>query len=72
VPKGCGCVPFSWGPVAARLVGLPAGEAAVRALILARFAGLPGLEPLAAEADTLVQLLSGRPQLLMPVRIRLR
>jgi hypothetical protein len=33
---------------------------------------VPGLEPLAAEADTLVQLLSGRPQMLMPARIRLR
>ena len=40
-------------------------EAAVRP-------SLPGLEPLAAEADTLVQLLSGRPQLLMPLRIRVR
>jgi protease-4 len=56
----------------ARLAGLPAGEAAVRALIMARFAGLPALEPLAAEADTLVEVLSGRPQLLMPVRVRVR
>jgi protease-4 len=56
----------------ARLAGLPAGEAAVRALIMARFVGLPGLEPLAAETDTLVQMLSGRPQLLMPVRVRVR
>jgi protease-4 len=56
----------------ARLAGLPAGDAAVRALIMARIAGLPELEPLAAEADTLVQLLSGRPQLLMPLRVRVR
>ncbi len=56
----------------ARLAGLPAGEAAIRALIMARFAGLPALQPLAAEADTLVEVLSGRPQLLMPVRVRVR
>jgi protease IV len=56
----------------ARRAGLPTGDAATRAVLMARIAGLPGLEPLAAEADTLVQLLSGRPQLLMPLRIRLR
>jgi len=56
----------------ARRAGLPTGDAAVRALLMARIAGVPGLEPLAAEADTLVQLLSGRPQLLLPVRIRVR
>jgi len=56
----------------ARLAGLPAGEAAIRALIVARIAGLPSLEAVAAEADTLVQLLSGRPQLLMPLRISVR
>jgi hypothetical protein len=39
---------------------------------MARFAGLPALQPLAAEADTLVEVLSGRPQLLMPVRVRVR
>lgn len=58
-------------PVVKR-AGLPAGDAAARAAILARIAGLPGLEPLAAEADTLVELLSGRPQLLMPLRVRVR
>jgi protease IV len=56
----------------ARRAGLPAGDAATRAVIMARIAGLPGLEPLAAEADTLVQLLSGRPQLLLPLRVRVR
>ena len=50
----------------------PAGDLAARALIMARIAGLPGLDPLAAEADTLVQLLSGRPQFLMPLRVRVR
>jgi hypothetical protein len=39
---------------------------------LARIAAIPGLEPLAREADTLVQLLSGRPQFLMPVRLNIR
>jgi protease-4 len=56
----------------ARLAGLPQGAAAIRALLMARITGLRGLEPLAAEADTLVQLLSGRPQLLMPLRLRVR
>jgi hypothetical protein len=56
----------------ARRAGLPEGDAAVRAMIMARIAGLPGLEPLAAETDTLVQLLSGRPQLLLPLRVRVR
>jgi protease-4 len=56
----------------ARRAGLPTGDAATRAAIMARIAGLPGLEPLAVEADTLVQLLSGRPQLLLPLRVRVR
>lgn len=56
----------------ARLVGLPTDDATVRAVILARIASLPGLEALATEADTLVQVLSGRPQLLMPLRLRVR
>jgi len=62
------------GPSApvAGLAGLPAGDLAARAVLLAKVAGLPGLEPLAAEVDTLVNLLSGRPQLLLPVRIRIR
>jgi hypothetical protein len=40
--------------------------------ILARLASQPALGPFVAEADTLVELLSGRPQLLLPVRIRVR
>jgi len=48
------------------------GTASLRGVLLARIVGLPALEPLAAEADTLVQLLSGRPQFLLPVRVRLR
>jgi protease-4 len=56
----------------ARRAGLPAGDLAARALIMARIAGSPGLETLAAEADTLVQLLSGEPQFLLPLRVRVR
>ncbi|MFM8735486.1 MAG: signal peptide peptidase SppA [Pirellulales bacterium] len=44
----------------------------LRLAILAKVAVVPGLEPLAAEADTLVHLLSGRPQMIVPGRIRLR
>ncbi|MFM8414990.1 MAG: signal peptide peptidase SppA [Planctomycetota bacterium] len=55
-----------------RRAGLPTGDVAVGAMIRARIAGLPGLEPLVGEADTLVQLLSGRPQLLLPLRLRIR
>jgi protease IV len=46
--------------------------AGLRGLLLARIAGLPGLEWLAAEADALSLVISGRPQLIMPVRIRVR
>jgi protease IV len=53
----------------ARLAAAAAGPASLRGMILARIAGLPALEPLAGEADTLVQLLSGRPLLLMPLRV---
>jgi len=56
----------------ARLAGLPTGGSAIRAIILSRIASVPGLEPLAREADTLVHLLSGRPQFLMPVRVQVR
>ena len=55
-----------------RLAGLPTDDATIRAVILARIASLPGLEALAVEADTLVQVLSGRPQLLMPLRLLVR
>jgi hypothetical protein len=60
------------GPVARLAAGLPRGDLATRAVLMARAAGVPGLEPLAAEVETLVNLLSGRPQLLLPVRIRIR
>lgn len=44
----------------------------LRALLLAKIAAIPGLEPLARDTDTLVQLLSGRPQFLLPMRVRVR
>jgi hypothetical protein len=46
------------------------GRSAMHGLLMARIAGLPGLEWLTAEASTLSLVLSGRPQLLMPVRVR--
>ncbi len=49
-----------------------AREALLRAALLARMAGVPGLEGLAAEADALVQLSSGRPLLMLPMRVRVR
>jgi protease-4 len=49
-----------------------AREALLRAALLARMAGVPGLEGLAAEADALVQLTSGQPLLMLPMRVRVR
>jgi protease-4 len=56
----------------ARLVGISGQRHSLQAIILGRIGSLPGLEPLAHEADTLVQLLSGRPQFLMPFRVNIR
>jgi protease-4 len=60
------------GDPVARMASALGTTTAIRGLLLARIAGLPGLESLAAEADALTLVLSGRPQLLMPVRIRVR
>jgi protease-4 len=49
-----------------------AREALVRAALLARMSGVPGLEGLAAEAEALVQLSSGRPLMMLPMRVRVR
>lgn len=49
-----------------------AREALIRAALLARMSGVPGLEGLAAEADALVQLSSGRPLMMLPMRVRVR
>lgn len=56
----------------ARLAGFAGHRSAIQAIILGRIDSLPGLEPLAHEADTLVQILSGRPQFLMPFRVNIR
>jgi hypothetical protein len=34
--------------------------------------GVPGLEGLVAEAEALVQLSSGRPLMMLPMRVRVR
>ena len=60
------------GDPVARITAAVGGVSSLHGLLLARIAALPVLGPLVAETDTLVLLLSGRPQLLMPVRIRLR
>lgn len=49
-----------------------ARDALVRAVLLARIAGLAGLESLAAEADALLQVSSGRPLMMLPMRVRVR
>ena len=60
------------GDPVARMAAVAGGRTALHGLLLARITGLPGLEWLAAEADALLLVLSGRPQLLMPARIRVR
>ena len=61
------------GQAAAAAVATGLGRDAVaRAAILARLAGLPGLESLAAEADALVAISSGRPLMMLPMRVRVR
>ena len=53
--------------------GRPADPvAAVRAMLMSRIGRLPGLDVLAAEADTLVEVCSGTPQLILPARVRIR
>jgi len=62
----------SAGQSAAPVARLVAQGHPLRAILVSRIAAIPGLEPLARDADTLVQLLSGRPQFLMPVRMNIR
>lgn len=50
---------------------LPDSFTAVRMIVLGRIGSLPGLEMLATEADTLVEVCSGTPQLIMPARVRI-
>ncbi|MFM9196503.1 MAG: signal peptide peptidase SppA [Planctomycetia bacterium] len=49
-----------------------ARDAVVRAVLLARMAGVPGLDGLVSEADALVQLSSGRPLMMLPMRVKVR
>ena len=51
---------------------LPDPLAAVRMIVLGRIGSLPGLEILAADADALVEVCSGTPQLILPARVRIR
>lgn len=44
----------------------------LRAALLARVTGVPALAALGAEIDTLAEVLSGRPQLVLPARITIR
>jgi protease IV len=60
------------GDPVARLAAAAGGMTPLHGLILARLAAHPALGPFVAEADTLVELLSGRPQMLLPMRVRLR
>ena len=45
---------------------------AVRALLLSRMAAIPGMDAVVGDADSLVEIVSGRPLVLMPVRLRVR
>jgi protease-4 len=60
------------GDPVACMAAAAGGRSAMHGLLMARIAGLPGLEWLTTEASTLSLVLSGRPQLLMPVRVRVR
>jgi protease-4 len=64
------------GPTArlAAAVGGAGGAeaAALRAVLLTRIAAVPGLESLVGDAESLVQLLSGRPLARMPMRVTVR
>jgi protease-4 len=62
----------SAGSGASPTARLAATVSPINAIMLAKIAAIPGLEPLAREADTLVELLSGRPQFLMPMRVHVR
>jgi hypothetical protein len=44
----------------------------LRAVLLTRIAAVPGLESLVGDAESLVQLLSGRPLARMPMRVTVR
>jgi len=63
------------GPTAglAAVLGADRREAiAVRALLLSRMATVPGMETIIGDAQSLVEVVSGRPLMMMPVRLRVR
>ena len=59
-------------PVAAAFGTPAAREAVFQAILLAKIAGLPGLESFAEQTHALVQLSSGRPLMMLPARVRVR
>ena len=59
-------------PAAAVAAAALGGDSVARAAILARLATVPGLESLAKEADALLLLSTGRPLMMLPLRIELR
>ena len=59
-------------PVAAAFGTPAAREAVFQAVLLAKIAGLPGLESFAEQTHALVQLSSGRPLMMLPARVRVR
>lgn len=79
-PKGLfddlfGAVGGNGDPVA-RLVGTQSvvshSDAIARMALLARMAGVPGLESLASQANALLQLSSGRPLMMLPMHVKIK
>lgn len=63
------------GPTArlAAAFGAARGETILlRAVLLSRMAAIPGMDAVVGDAGTLVELVSGRPLAMMPVRLRVR
>jgi len=57
----------------AAVIGAEGAEAfAARALLRSRMAAIPGMDAVAADAEALVALVSGRPLMMLPVRLRVR
>ena len=67
-----GATAIDGAPAVKAAAALPVPGAALRGLLLARIAGIPGLEALAEDADALVRLGSGQPLLVLPARVRVR
>ena len=52
--------------------GKSGGEILLRAALLAKIAGVLGVDALATQAEALVQLSSGRPLMRMPMQVKVR